>query len=384
MLEYKLRDLIKINNGKDYKNEEKGDIPVYGTGGIIAYIQNKLSSEESILLPRKGSLKNIMYVNHPFWTVDTMYWTTVKKELANPKYLYYYLKLLDLSSLDSGSTLPSMTFDAYYELEIKLPRLEIQDKLVKILTFLDKKIEINNKINNNLEQQLKIIYDYYFNQFDFPDINGNPYKSSGGKMIWNPKLKMDIPINWTIKNIREITSLTWGQCPDGKNILKNTPEHQNLIDYCSGAGDMKGGFIVDCQAKTDNSKRFSYKNDILVSVAGKIGDMCIVDHTISLGRAALAFTANSEIEIPFIYFTLNMLNKKMITISSGSIQKVINNNHIDEFNFVYSPEIVEKFGEIATPLFTQLMQIANENKKLKELRDWMLPLLMNGQATISD
>ena len=229
-----------------------------------------------------------------------------------------------------------------------------------------------------------MLYDYYFLQFDFPDENGKPYNSSGGKLVWNETLKQSIPLKWSNKNIRDITSITWGQCPEGKNIIKNISETDNNIDYCSGAGDMKGGFVVDCQAKTNNSKRLAHKNDILVSVAGKIGDMCVVDHTISIGRAAMAFTANLNYEIPFIYLTLNMLNKKMTTISSGSIQKVINNDHIDEFNFAYSSDVVEFFGNQTQPIFNQLVHNATENKKLQRLRDWLLPMLMNGQATIED
>lgn len=186
------------------------------------------------------------------------------------------------------------------------------------------------------------------------------------------------------KNIKEISSITWGQCPDGKNILDKTTQGQNLLDYCSGAGDMKGGFVVDCQAKTDNSKRLSHKNDILISIAGKIGDICVVDHTISLGRAAMAYTANSHIELPFIYLTLCTLNKKMTIISTGSIQKVINNAHIDDFNFAYSEEVVKQFGQATIHIFQKLMYIANENRELAKLRDFLLPLLMNGQATIKD
>ena len=239
-------------------------------------------------------------------------------------------------------------------------------------------------LNDNLLNQLKTIYDYWFVQFDFPDENGNPYRSSGGKMAWNEKLKRDIPTEWNCQNIRELTAITWGQCPDGKNILSKSAEEKDLIDYCSGAGDMKGGFLVDCQAKTNNSKRFAYEDDILVSVAGKIGNMCVVDHTISLGRAAMAFSVNNHNELTFIYMTLQTLNKKMTTISTGSIQKVINNDHIDEFNFPYNREIVSIFGELTLDIFNELKQISNENKELIKLRDWLLPMLMNGQATIAD
>ena len=125
---YKLKELIKINNGKDYKHLSAGDIPVYGSGGLMSNVSACIHDGEAILLPRKGSLGNIMYVNGPFWTVDTMYWAVVNSDIAYPKYLFYYLSLLDLSHRDSGSTLPSMTFDAYYSLVIDLPPMNVQKK----------------------------------------------------------------------------------------------------------------------------------------------------------------------------------------------------------------------------------------------------------------
>ena len=98
----------------------------------------------------------------------------------------------------------------------------------------------------------------------------------------------------------------------------------------------------------------------------------------------MAFTANTHNELPFVYLTLQALNKKMTTISTGSIQRVINNDHIDEFNFPYSKQITMKFGEATIKIFDKLMQIAIENRKLVTLRDWLLPMLMNGQATVAD
>lgn len=201
-------------------------------------------------------------------------------------------------------------------------------------------------------------------------------------MKWNNNLKKEIPLDWEVVNLKDICSLTWGQCPDGKNILDINAQGSDLLDYCSGAGDMKGGFLVDCQAKTDKSKRQAHKYDILVSVAGKIGDMCVVDRTISLGRAALACSANTYLETAFLYCTLKSQNKKLTTIATGSIQKVINNDHINTLNFAYSKQVVSDFGQIAMPIFEDLMKIAHENKKLVQLRNWLLPMLMNGQATI--
>ena len=227
----------------------------------------------------------------------------------------------------------------------------------------------------------KTIYDYWFTQFDFPDADGKPYRSSGGKMVWNDTLKCEIPFGWEVRKIKDICAVTWGQCPEGKHIL---PLYADGIDYCSGAGDMKGGFLVDCQAKTDDSQRSAHKNDILISVAGKIGDICVVDHDISLGRAAAAFSPTDEENVMFIFCLLQNFNRKLTTISSGSIQKVINNDHIDELLLAYNEQAIRDFGEIALPIYRKLTELSHENRELTKLRDWLLPMLMNGQATIAD
>ncbi|KEZ24112.1 restriction endonuclease subunit S [Ureaplasma diversum] len=349
--------------------------------------------KNDILISKDGTLGKIGYVEQ----LDSK--TTVasgifvlrntKPEVINTRYLYQLLKSDIFKKFIKNNKAEGSTINHLYQadlvnFEVDFPSLFLQNSISNILDSIDSKISINNKINDNLYEQMKFLYDYYFLQFDFPNEGGKPYKSVGGQMVWNKILKRHIPANWMNKNIKEISSITWGQCPDGKNILDKTTQGQNLLDYCSGAGDMKGGFVVDCQAKTDNSKRLSHKNDILISIAGKIGDICVVDHTISLGRAAMAYTANSHIELPFIYLTLCTLNKKMTIISTGSIQKVINNAHIDDFNFAYSEEVVKQFGQATIHIFQKLMYIANENRELAKLRDFLLPLLMNGQATIKD
>ena len=147
---YKLRELIKIKNGKDHKNLNEGKYPVLGSGGVMRYVDSFLYDKPSVLLPRKGSLNNIQYADKPFWTVDTLYYTEVNEKKVNAYYLYNYLNLLDLSNLDSGTGVPSMTFDSYYNLSVKLPALEIQNKISKVLYRIDEKISINRQINRNL------------------------------------------------------------------------------------------------------------------------------------------------------------------------------------------------------------------------------------------
>lgn len=130
MEEYKLQDLISIKNGKKYDHLNKGNIPVYGSGGIMTYVDDYLYDGEAVLLPRKGTLNNIMYSKGKLWTVDTMYYALVN-EKADPYYLYAYLSQLNLSALDSGSTLPSMTSTAYYSIPVKLPNKKTNKKSPK-------------------------------------------------------------------------------------------------------------------------------------------------------------------------------------------------------------------------------------------------------------
>ena len=347
-------------------------------------------TNNDIIFARRGDIEK-----HAFITDDSLllcgtgcFRVRITDSSIYPLFLSYFLDRLEtrkwLTTHAIGSNMPNLNTTILSSVPVELPDYEEQVKIGDFLYNIEKKIQCNKKINDNLQQQLKLLYDYWFTQFDFPDENGKPYRSSGGTMVWNEQLKREVPFDWQITGIKEITNITWGQCPDGKNILDKTAQGNNVFDYCSGAGDMKGGFLVDCQAKTDNSKRLAHKNDILVSVAGKIGDMCVVDHTISLGRAAMAYTVKDEKEITFVYLTLQALNRKMTTISTGSIQKVINSDHIDDFIFPYQKDIVLRFGELTQDIYFELIKLSHENRQLKKLRDWLLPMLMNGQATISD
>ncbi|MCL1670052.1 restriction endonuclease subunit S, partial [Elizabethkingia ursingii] len=146
---YDLRQLLKIKNGKDHKSILDGSIPIFGSGGIMRLGNQYLYDKPSILLPRKGSLHNIQFSKVPFWTVDTLYYTEINQQLVEPYFLYNYLKILDLENLNTGTGVPSMTFDSYYNLKINLPEISIQRKIANILSDIDNKIDLNNQINDN-------------------------------------------------------------------------------------------------------------------------------------------------------------------------------------------------------------------------------------------
>lgn len=130
-MKYKLGELVQIKYGKDHKKLEDGNIPVYGTGGLMRKVNDFLYSGESVLIPRKGSLNHVMFVTDKFWTVDTMFWTKIDNKKVLPKYLYYCLSKLDLSALNVGSAVPSLTVKILNEINLEIPSLDSQRKVTR-------------------------------------------------------------------------------------------------------------------------------------------------------------------------------------------------------------------------------------------------------------
>lgn len=161
--ECKLGDLLELKYGKDHKALNDGNIPVYGSGGIMRYVDTFLYDEESILIPRKGTLNNIFYINNnPFWTVDTIFWSKINKEKVFGKYLFYELKTIDFSNLNVGSAVPSLTTKVLNEIDILLPPLEEQKAIAEILSSLDDKIDLLHRQNKTLEELAQTLFRQWF------------------------------------------------------------------------------------------------------------------------------------------------------------------------------------------------------------------------------
>lgn len=383
--EYKLKDLLVIKNGKDYKNLRDGSVPVYGTGGVMTYVNDKLYSGESILLPRKGSLENITYVNGDFWTVDTMYWSIVNETIAYPKYLYLYLSLLDLSKKDSGSTLPSMTFDSYYSVPVKLPLKEKQKEIANFIFQIIEKIEKNNEIIKELESMSKTLYDYWFLQFEFPNEEGKPYKSSGGKMVWNEELKREIPEGWIVENLME-TSI----CKD----IKSGVDYFDTKNYLPTA-NINGETITDGENVTyDNREnranmqpiKYSVwfakmKNSIKHITIPQNSDWFIEKYILSTGFQGLKCNHDT---LPYIHCIINSnwFEKYKDLLSHGATQESVNNEDLKNIKFVVpSMRVLKHFSSIVLPILEKKFSIIKEIQELTSLRDFLLPLFMNGQLT---
>lgn len=149
---YTLSDLAIIKYGKDYKKvlSDTGTVPIFGTGGLMGFANTALYDEPSVLIGRKGTIGKVRYVEHPFWTVDTLFYTIVNTKLVIPQYLYYAMSLIDLNNYNEGTTIPSLRTETLNRLELDIPTLKEQRKILTYIQPIDKKIKLNSTINNNL------------------------------------------------------------------------------------------------------------------------------------------------------------------------------------------------------------------------------------------
>ncbi|GEC73020.1 Restriction endonuclease S subunit [Flavobacterium flevense] len=367
MKEYFLEELLQIKNGRDHKHLSEGNIPVFGSGGIMRYGNQAIYNDESILLPRKGSLTNIQFVNKPFWTVDTIYYTVINKEKANPLYLYHYLKQLDLSYLNSGTGVPSMTFGAYYQVKVNLPSLDIQKKIAKVLSDLEAKIEVNNRINNELEAIAKTLYDYWFVQFDFPDSNGKPYKNSGGKMVWNEELKREIPENWKVKIVDDLLAkeLTTTKIPSSE-ILE-----EGLIPVVDQSTNYIKGFTNDKTALIKAEKaRIVFGDHTRI--------LKLINFDFARGADGTQVLLSNNEKMPQHLFYHCLLKIDLSNYGYARHFKFLKDSTI----IVPSKKIAIQFEKLVSSFYGKIKANIFQNQELASLRDWLLPMLMNGQVTV--
>lgn len=386
MKEFLVSDVLEIYNGRDYSHLQTGKFPLYGSGGLMSYVNSYLYNGEAILLPRKGTLNNIMYVNEKFWTVDTMYYATVNPSFST-YYIFAYLSQLNLKHLDSGSTLPSMTKTAYNNIKIVLPNLTTQKSIAHILSTLDQKIAINNQINAQLEQMAKTLYDYWFVQFDFPDENGKPYKSSGGEMVYNETLKREIPKGWEVKGLGEVEpNIITGKTPS----TQNEEFFNGNIPFIKISDIRNNMFIFQTEQKLSKtgaesqSSKYLPKDSLCVSCIATVGLIGFTTQKSQTNQQINSIIFKNKYNGPYFYFYLKdyfFVGKA----KTGNTFANMNKGDFANIKMIYpSSNVIEKFFQNIVYSFQKIKKLQKQNQQLAQLRDFLLPMLMNGQVGVGD
>ena len=315
------------------------------------------------------------------------------ENLSLTKFLYYYLQLFDLKRLlDTGSCQSQITINELSDFQIDIPDLPTQQKIASVLSALDDKIELNNRINAELEAMAKTLYDYWFVQFDFPNEEAKPYKSSGGKMVYNETLKREIPEGWEASNLEKIAKLIRGVSYNKGDIEeKLKSDNIRILRATNITGnqlDLENPIIVS--KKFVNEEQILNKFDILMTMSSgsidHIGKNAFYyfEEKVSFGAFCAKLKANEN----FRYFLYLFMQSPFVnaTIKNECLGTNINNLNgtmVNSFKTIIPDKnILEKFNQLVEPLFDKIGNNLKQNQELSALRDWLLPMLMNGQVKV--
>lgn len=320
----------------------------------------------------------------------------VNKKIADTEYIYYFLmqNIESIKRLSGGTTFQEVSKKTLEQCEFEIPDLSEQQRIAKILSTIDAKIELNKKISRELEAMAKELYDYWFVQFDFPNEQGKPYKSSGGKMVWNETLKREIPEGWEVKNIQEVCEIIdclHSKKPDMVYESENCYLLQldNLVDM--GLLNLSSKYYVSASDYTVWTSKIEVKcGDLVITNAGRVGDIARIPKGIvcGIGRNMTAIRAVSIDPIFMYYFFASSDMKAQIKLNTdkGSLFGSLNVRGIKLLIIAIPPEdskIMKRFIDVVCPIREDLEMIALQSQKLSKLRDYLLPLLMNGQVRVS-
>ena len=322
----------------------------------------------------------------------------LNKDICDVDYVYYYLKhhIREIESLGSGTTFKEVSKKALQSFEFSLPELEVQLKISKLLSDIDAKITLNRSINHNLEAMAKQLYDYWFVQFDFPDENGMPYKSSGGKMVWNEKLKREIPEGWNVCRLSEFVSKNnagdWGTDDPFENSIE--------IGCIRGADIIKLNNLPKRYIKSSNRAKILSVWDVVIEVSGgspiqATGRSAFITSgviernggQITCSNFCHAFSFKDYRESAYFFYIWRMFYDNGIMFNYEGKTSGIKNFMTETFlanKWVKAPKnLIYKFFDTIKSVYSKIDANITESNDLIKLRDSLLPLLMNGQVSVN-
>ncbi|EPX9366310.1 restriction endonuclease subunit S [Aeromonas veronii] len=377
--------LIGVADFKDNFVPQWNDLEEINPCGIVK--SDDYLKEGDIIFVRSNGNKELvgrsLYINRETPSLYSGFCIRARltSKEVEPLFLAYFSKTRFFkSSISSAAGTNINNLNQGILSEVRIPKYpkHIQNAIIGVLSVLDEKIALNNRINAELEAMAKTLYDYWFVQFDFPDANGKPYKTSGGKMVYNPTLKREIPEGWRDKMLSQIANITMGQSPEGTSYNEDgagTIFYQGSTDF--------GWLFPTTRQYTTAPSRMAKKGDILLSVRAPVGDMNIANTDCCIGRGLAALNSKTGFD-GFLFYVMKYFKKIFDRRNSegttfGSITKD------DLYSLTLAcptPDLLQKYDEVVTNYNKMIFERSLENRELIRLRDWLLPMLMNGQVTV--
>lgn len=388
---YQLGDVV---NCLDYKRvplsskvreDRRGIYPYYGAQGIVDYVDDYIFDGTYLLVAEDG--ENLRSQNeHIANLASGKYWVNNHAHILESngkcdiRFVCYYLNNLDIRGYITGSAQPKLNQDNLLSIKLLLPDLKEQTIIADVLDGLDKKIALNTRMNAELEAMAKQLYDYWFVQFDFPDENGNPYKSSGGKMVYNPTLKREIPAGWEVRNIFEVADILYG-FPFATECFVDYPTEKPIIRIRDIMDNSFSAYTIE---EVDELYRLK-EGDLVIGMDGNFHMNFWHDNNCFLNQRCVRLRDIPEFPLSTfqLYYNIKPILEHKQRLIQGSTVGHLLDSDIKEF-WIVCPDI-NRSKDIKGQ-FDSYLHMITKNKKellyLTHLRDSLLPMLMNGQVTI--
>ena len=391
---------------KSQTNEFSG-IPFYKIstfgGTPTVYIDEKIYREykEKYSYPKKGDIlisaagtigKTVIFDGEDSYFQDSnIVWIENDESKVTNQFLYYFLQTNPFITTN-GSTIKRLYNDNLRDTKIpNVPSIQQQNQITDVLGTLDKKIQINNQINQELEAMARTLYDYWFVQFDFPDRNGKPYKSSGGKMVYNPELKREIPEGWGVEKLGELIELERGVTYAKSDIVeKTTKDAIGVLRATNITGNVMdlNDLVYLAKDKINNKQIIKQNETLIVMSSGSkehLGKNAINYYEEVIGFGAFCSKIVPQKYSNYINTFLQSSEFKgyLLKQSMGTnINNLTNSDILDCRIILPNNDILDKFENMVEKNIRLISNNYIQNQELTQLRDWLLPMLMNGQVKV--
>jgi len=386
-----LGDLLNFQRGYDLPKKDfvQGKYPVVSSNGILGYHNEFKVEGPGITIGRSGTVGLPHYIESNFFPHNTSLFVNDFKG-NDRKYIYYLLKNLGLNKKKSGSGVPTMNRNHLHPLKVPAyTDIGEQNKVSLVLSTLDEKIKLNNHIISKYESIANTIYCYWFVQYDFPDNNGRPFRSSNGKMSYNSDLKREIPQGWSWKPISKIIEVRDGThdspkpSPSGQFLITSKHLNSSGIDFTDSY------LISDDDFEAVNRRSKVDEGDFLLSMIGTVGLshwVMRITTPFAIKNIGLIKTSQSPEWADYIFASVNSVYGKAYlkqNQSTGTSQPYVTLGTLRNIPIVIPDDrVFKEFNEKIRPIHKAIYEKVEENNKLEKLRDWLLPMLMNGQVMI--
>ncbi len=395
----RLGDIVNFKRGYDLPHHarQEGPYPVISSGGISGYHAAYKASGEGLVTGRYGTLGEAHHVTGNYWPHNTALYVTDFKG-NYPKYVYFLMKCLGNLQTADKSTVPGINRNDLHEVKVPYHKPSEQKAIADLLWVIDDKIALNTRINAELEAMAKLLYDYWFVQFDFPNAKGKPYKSSGGAMVHNAELKREVPEGWEVTELRKYIGSNRGHSYTGADIggeglpminlnsfnTNSTYKVEGLKMYSgvpNSAKILEPFDLVMCntqQTALDPAKDIIGKSLLVPDIFDK--EIVSSHHvtTINVKKDDLRYYLNS-------LFNSDYFHRYISGYCSGTNILGLNFEGVLSFRTaIPNNDLLKSFGAMVQSIEQRKSISLKETQELTTLRDWLLPMLMNGQVVVGE